>query len=99
MLYKELRRLTRDHLGAGDNVTDKRLSDIYTRHQHEADRGLMGGFVGFWIMLAVNVVYSVMRADLAPQYYLIPLAITVIWIVFMGVKLRDIDDQIDYKYM
>ncbi len=99
MMYKELRRLTRDHLGAGDNVTDKRLTDIYTRHLHEADRGIISGFVVFWIMLAVNAVYSVMRADLAPQYYLIPLAVTVIWLVFMGVKLRDIDEQIEYKYM
>ncbi len=99
MMYKALRRLTKDHLGADDNVTDKRLSDIYARHQREADRGLIGGFVGFWIMLAVNAVYSVMRVGLAPQYYLIPLAVTVIWIVLMGVKLRDIDEQIDYKYM
>ena len=99
MIYRELRRLIRMHLGPDPDVTDRRLTDIYAAHQHEADTGVIAGFVGFIIALVLNVAYTFMRAELEPQYYIIPLLAMGIWFIYMINNLNHLYDQIEYKYI
>lgn len=99
MIYRELRRLIRMHLAADPDVTDRRLIDIYAAHQHEADTGVIAGFAGFIVALLISVVYTVMRAGLEPQYYIIPLIAMGIWFVYMLNNLNRLYDQIEYKYI
>ncbi len=99
MIYREIRRLIRMHLAPDPDVTDKRLCDIYETHRREADMGVIAGFVGFVIALIINIVYSVMRADIAPQYYIIPLLAMGIWFVYMINNLWHLYEQIEYKYI
>lgn len=99
MIYREIRRLIKMHLAPDPDVTDKRLCDIYETHQREADIGVVAGFVGFIIALIINIGYSVMRADIAPQYYMVALLAMGVWFVYMINNLWRLYEQIEYKYI
>ncbi len=99
MVYSGLRRLIRMHLGPDPDVTDRRLTDIYATHQHEADNGIVGGFIGFIIVLIINAAYIIMRADIDIAYWIIPFLAFGIWIIYMISTLNQLYDQIEYKYI
>jgi len=99
MVYGELRKLIHMHLGPDPDVTDRRLTDIYASQQHEAENTIVAGFIGFLVMLAANVVYLIMRADVDIGYWIIPFLATGIWFIYMISTLNQLYDQFDYKYI
>lgn len=99
IIYRELRRLVRMHLGADPDITDHRLTDIYATHQHEADTGIVAGFIGFIVAAIINVVYLLLRADIAADFWLAAFLAVGIWVIYMANTLNQLYDQIEYKYM
>jgi len=114
-VYREMRKLIDMHLGPDPDVTDRRLTDIYASHQHEADNGIIVGFIGFFVALATNIVYLLARAPESELYHLllsttgndvntgaywiIAFLATGIWYIYMINTLNQLYDQIEYKYI
>ena len=98
-IFKELRRLVRQHLSADPDITDKRLIDIYKDTQREAIRAVTAGQVIFTVALVLSTVYGLIRTAIAPSFYLIPLIALGIWLVYMINILNSLYEQIEYKYM
>lgn len=99
MIYGELRRLIRMHLGPDPDVTDRRLTDIYASQQHEADNSIVAGFIGFLVAFITNVAYLIMRADIDIAYWIIPFLAFGIWFIYVISSLNQLYDQIEYKYI
>ncbi len=98
-IFREIRRLISCHLAPDPDVTDRRLTDIYTEGQREATRTVTAGQVIFTVAVALSTAYELIRTAIAPSYYLIPLIAMVIWVVYMINTLNSLYDQIEYKYM
>ena len=99
MVFSEMRRLAILHLGPDPDVTDRRLTDIYATQQHEAENTLTAGFIGFLVMLVINAVYMMMRANVDVGYWILPFIAAGIWIVYTISTFNQMYDQIEYKYI
>ncbi|MBQ8510520.1 MAG: hypothetical protein IJ493_11500 [Clostridia bacterium] len=99
LVFAELRKLIKMHLGPDPDITDRRLTAIYADQQYEADRSIIAGLIGAVIMLLTNIVYLILRADIVRDYWLLPFIVTGIWFIYMISTLNQLYDQIEYKYM
>ncbi len=98
-IFREMRRIIACHLAPDPDITDRRLTDIYSEDAKAADRSLVIGEIFFYVAAVISTLYAVLRTAIAPSFYLIPLIFLGIWIVYMANTLNSIYKQIEYKYM
>lgn len=78
---------------------DPRIAAMNSTSTKSMQRKLNGGLAVLLISVALNLVYTMIRASIHVAFWLIPFLATVVSVIWVSVMLRDICDQIDYKYM
>jgi len=96
---REVLKLVKIHLAPDLNGADDRISQIRDIHLKEAVRRLVASFVLLMVIIAINAVYAVLRADIDPGFYLVGLIAAVAWVIWNASTLNSIYSQIEYKYM
>ncbi len=78
---------------------DTRINAMNTAATKQMSRKFAVGLSAILISIALNFAYAMLRAAIHSVFWLIPFLASVISVICVGVMLKNLCEQIDYKYM
>lgn len=101
-MIRELRGIIILWLSPDKNISDGRLVNIYESSKKELDKKFIVSLIWFGLSFVLNIVLVLFRADInsaLPEFWWIPLIVTLIWIFCQKSASDALYDQVEYKYM
>lgn len=98
LLIKLLRSMIPCYLAPGSEIADKRIININNQSLKELDRRFIISAVLYVISLGFNAALGLFRAEIneaLPEFWWIPLILTIVWVVYQKSSVDELCDRID----